>query len=59
MDYIKREFLKNKQIQPWIWFRYIDDIFFIRPASEKDLDEFLNRLNSFHPNLRFAHERSR
>ena len=26
-------------------------------ASEKELDEFLNRLNSFHPN--FTHERSR
>ena len=59
MDYIEREFLKNEEIQPWIWFRYIDDIFFIWTASEKELDEFLNRLNSFHPNLRFTHERSR
>ena len=59
MNYIEREFLKNEQIQPWIWFRYIDDIFFIWTASEKGLDEFLNRLNSFHPNLRFTHERSR
>ena len=59
MDYIQREFLKNEQIQPWIWFRYIDDIFFIWIASEKELDEFLNRLNSFHPKLRFTHERSR
>ena len=59
MDYIEREFLKNEEIQPWIWFRYIDDIFFIWTASEKEFDEFLNRLNSFHPNLRFTHERSR
>ena len=58
MDYIEREFLKNEQIQPWIWFRYIN-IFFIWTASEKELDKFLNRLNSFHPNLRFTHERSR
>ena len=28
-------------------------------ASEKELDKFLNRLNSLHPNLRFTHERSR
>ena len=54
----EREFLKSEQIQPWIWFRHIDDIFFIWAASEKKLDEFLNRLNSFHPNLRFTHERS-
>ena len=29
MDYMKNQFLKNEQIQPWIWFRYVDDIFFI------------------------------
>ena len=28
-------------------------------ASEKELDKFLNRLNSFDPNLGFTHERSR
>ena len=59
MDYIEREFLKSEKIQPWIWFRYIDDIFFIWKTSEKELDKFLNHLNSFHPNLRFTHERSR
>ena len=59
MEYIEREFLKSEQIQPWIWFRYIDDIFFIWIASGKELEEFLNHLNNFHPNLRFTHERSR
>ena len=59
MDYIEREFLKSEQIQPWIWFRYTDDIFFIWTASEKELDEFLKCLNSFHPNLRFTYERYR
>ena len=54
MDYMEGQFLKNEQIQPWIWFRYIDDIFFIWTASEKELDDFLERLNNFHPNLKFA-----
>ena len=58
-DYIENQFLKNEQIQPWIWFRYIDEICFIWTASEKELDYFLERLNNFHPNLNFAHERSR
>lgn len=35
MDCIKREFLKNKYIHPWIWLRYIDDMFFVWKASEK------------------------
>ena len=59
MDYIENQFLKNEQIQPWIWFMYNDDIFFIWTASEKELDDFLEQLNNFHPNLKFTHERSR
>ena len=39
--------------------RYIDDILFVWTASEKELDDFLERLNNFHPNLKFTHERSR
>ena len=59
MDCMENQFLKNKQIQPWIWFRYTDDTFFIWTASEKKLDDFSERLNNFHPNLKFTHERSR
>ena len=52
---MENKFLKNEQIQPYIWFRYIDDIFFILAAGEKELVDFLGRLNSFHPNLKFTH----
>ena len=55
VDYMKNQFLKNEQIQSWIWFRYIDDIFFIWKASEKELE----LLNNFHPSLKVTHERSR
>ena len=58
MDYMENQFFKNEQIQTWIWFRYIDDIFFTWAASEKELDHFLKRLNNFHPNLKFTDERS-
>ena len=47
-------FLKSKQMQSWIWFRYIDDIFSIWTTIEKELDKFLNPHNSLHPNLRFT-----
>ena len=56
---LKENFSKTNKLQPWIWFRYSDDIFFIWRASEKELDDFLNRLNSFHHNLRLTHEHSR
>ena len=48
---LKEDFSKTNKLQPCIWFRYSDDIFFIWRASEKELEDFLNRLNSFHPNL--------
>ena len=42
----------------YIWLRYIDDIFFVRTHGEDKLDKFLERLDSFHPNLKFISERS-
>ena len=53
------QFLKNEQIQPWIWFRCIADIFSFGQPVKKNLMIFLERLNNFHPNLKFTHERSR
>ena len=49
---MENRFLKNEKIQTWIWLRYINDIFFIWTASESKLDDFLERLNNFHPNLK-------
>ena len=59
MDYMENQFLKKEKIQSWICFKYLDDIFFIWTASEKELDNFLEQLNNFYPNLKFTHERSR
>ena len=47
------------KIQLRIWFRCIDDIFFIWTASEKELDDFLERLNNFHSNIKVTHEPSK
>ena len=29
IDYIETEFLKTQSIKPWVWKRFIDDVFFI------------------------------
>ena len=42
MDYMENQFLKNEQIEPWIWFRYIDDIFSIGQPVKKNLMLFWN-----------------
>ena len=42
-----------------MWLRYIDDIFFIWTEGENKLESFLQRLNAFHLNLKFSHEKSK
>ena len=59
MDKVEREFLEAEDIKPWVWLRYIDDIFFIWTEGENKLESFLQRLNTFHPNLKFTHEKSK
>ena len=51
---LKDNFSKENIFSPGFGF---DILMIIFSASEKELDEFLNRLNSFHPN--FTHERSK
>ena len=46
------------QLKPLIWKRYIDDIFMIWPHGESSLPNFLHHLNSFHPTIKFQHEKS-
>ena len=46
MDKGESEFLEAVDIKPWVWFRYIDDIFFIWTESKNKLEGFLQCLNT-------------
>ena len=59
MDRIENDILDPVLVNPWLWLRYIDDIFFFWKKGEDKLQGFLNRLNNFHPNLKFTHEKSK
>ena len=54
METVETEFLKKEHLKPWVWLRYIDDIFFVWTHDE--FYNFLEHLNSFHPNLKFISE---
>ena len=41
-----------------MWFRYIDDIFFIWTHGQDKLERFLVDFNKFYPPLKFTHETS-
>ena len=59
MDRVETEFLENEHLKPWVCLRYIDNIFFGWTHWEDELYKFLERLNSFHPNLKSTSECSR
>ena len=42
-------FLETQQLQPLVWFKYMDDIFFIWTHGEEKRNIFLNSRNEFDP----------
>ena len=56
MSEFEARFIESQQNKPLVWFRYIDDIFFIWTHGEDKLKTFLEHLESFDPNLKFSHE---
>ena len=59
MNEFETSFIESQQNKPLVWFRYIDDIFFIRTHGEDKLKKFLEYLNSFDPSLKSTHESSK
>ncbi|CAF4527878.1 unnamed protein product, partial [Rotaria sp. Silwood2] len=51
MEQKLNKFTVNK---PIVWLRYVDDIFCIFTISITKIDEFHNRINKWHTNLRFT-----
>ena len=58
MDKVEIGSLEAQAVKPLVWLRYTDGIFFIWNESEEKLEEFLEDLNNFHLNLKFASEKS-
>ena len=56
MDRIDDDSVNLEIVNPW-WLRYINDIFFFYKEDEDKIEGYLNRLNNFHPNLKFKHKK--
>ena len=50
------EFLKTQESTPLVWFRHIDDVFFIWAHGKEHLETFLQELNNFNCDLKFTYE---
>ena len=53
MAALEEKTLNKVKKKPNVWWRYIDDIFFIWGHGEEQLKEFINQINSFHPTIKF------
>ena len=54
MAAIEEEILKPFLEKPWLWRRYLDNIFMIWYHEENEFKRFIDKLNKFHPNIKFA-----
>ena len=51
--FLEQNLLSKCAKKPLVWFRYIDDIFFIWTHSEEELDDFFKFCNTYNPNIKF------
>ena len=56
MDQEESKFQQTQKFQPLVWFRYIDDIFFIWTHRENSLKNFMMEFNNFNSNIKFTYE---
>ena len=56
MSDLEIKFLDGQHLQPLVWLRYIDDIFFIWTPGEDSFKKFLEELNDFNQYMKFTCE---
>ena len=59
MSALEEKILESAPLKFRVWWRYIDDIFFIWEHGEDSLNLFLEHLNKAHPTIKFMAEYSR
>ena len=56
MGYFEDKFVYSYHLQPFIWKRFIDDIFFVWTFGQSELDNFVTYLNNCHDTIKFTLE---
>ena len=55
MDKLENNFFKAQTLKPLVWFRFIDDVFFLWTRGEESLKRFLCNLNDYDASIEFTH----
>ena len=56
MGHFEDKFVYTYHLQPFIWKRFIDDIFFVWTYGQDELDKFVTYLNNCHETIKFTLE---
>ena len=59
MSSLEEDMLNSCEVKPWIWYRYIDDVFFIWTHGVEKLCSFVEYVNSYHQTIKSTTEKSR
>ena len=54
MARLKKHIFENSGYHPYLWLRFLDDIFCIWTDGLEKLQEFFKFLNAFHPTIKFT-----
>lgn len=53
---LESDFIKSHEFNPFVWYRYIDYIFFIWTHGEEKRESLVDDLIKYHPNIKYTHE---
>ena len=56
MPDLEKRILEDIELQSCLWWRYVDDVFFIWEHGEDSLKHFIETLNACHPTIKFTAE---
>jgi len=54
MDELERRLIPQARVKPYVWLRYIDDVFRIWTGTGEELREFLFFINEAHDTIKFT-----
>ena len=54
MAELEQKILRKAEFKPYIWWRYIDDIFLLWEHGEEKLKSFINNINKMHPTIKLT-----
>ena len=59
MEELEDEILRKAEFKPYLWWRCIDNIFFVWEHGEEKLKSFIDKINKMHSTIKFTADSSK